>query len=75
MGFLLFVALFLTGCKRVTTTPAVVEVAPRAVQLSAPVVDAAEPATTIAADGNKVPGPHGIAGFFKVVLFPVPLFP
>ena len=48
----LFVSNFLTGCKRTVSTPAAVEAAPRAVQLSTPGVDAAEPATTTAADGT-----------------------
>lgn len=50
----LFVAIFLTGCKRAITPPAVVNAAPppRAIQISAPGVDAAEPVTASATDGT-----------------------
>src|SRR6185503_15346581 len=48
-----FVAIFFTGCKRAVTTPETVQAAaPRAIQISAQGVDAAEPATAMNADGT-----------------------
>lgn len=50
---LCFVCLLGAGCKQLSATQgAVIETAPRAVQISAPGVDAAEPATAAAADGT-----------------------
>jgi hypothetical protein len=49
---LLVSLILLTGCQRLNTQGAVIEAAPRAIQISAPGVDAAEPVTAPAPDGR-----------------------